>query len=119
MPRSDLARAGIMLVFGAVFAGLGCWVVSLALGMVGTFGESMGVDPESRQIFARIHIAVHLVGTASASVIGLFLMRKRHVLARLAVLAIICFGGYGIFNMIGFTTTNRLAVSEAKTAANA
>jgi hypothetical protein len=51
-PRADVVRAvGIKLIMALVFAAIGVWVVSLAIDMVGTFGEGMGVDERSRQVY--------------------------------------------------------------------
>ena len=63
-------------------------------------------------------MALHLFGTLSAVLIGVFHASGKRVLASLAILAMLACGGYGIINMIGFTSTNRVVVAEAKTAAN-
>lgn len=119
MPRNDaLKHVWIKLLLGLTFVGLGIWVVSLAIDMVGDFGESMGATARSRQIYSRAHIAVHLFGTAASVAVGLFILGRNKTLAVFAMAAIIACGGYGIVNMIGFTTTNRLSVSEAKEASN-
>ena len=109
-----ITGAWIKLGLALVFAAIGCWVVYLAVTMVGVFGAGMGVDERSRQIYSSAHIAVHLFGTASAVAITLFVVNRNKTLAVLALAAIITCGGYGIVNMIGFTTTNRLSVSEQK-----
>jgi hypothetical protein len=118
--KNEAARnAWIKLLLGAGFIGIGCFVVYLAIEMVGIFGESMGVDAASRWIYAKAHIAVHVFGTASSIAIGLFVLGRNRGLAALAMAAILFSGGYGIINMIGFTTTNRLSVSESRSAATA
>ena len=114
--KNEMMWAGIKLLLGAVFAAIGCWVVSLAIGMVGSFGENMGVDAQSRLIYSRAHIAVHLFGTVSSVAVRFFQTQRHKILASFAIAAIVFCGGYGIINMIGFTTTNRLAVAEQKTA---
>src|SRR5262249_27689886 len=83
--EGSMISVGIKLALGTAFAILGCWVVYLAEEMVGIFGEGMGVDEPSRLIYSRAHVAVHLFGTGSASVVGLFLMAKRKWLATFAV----------------------------------
>jgi hypothetical protein len=108
----------IKLILSLAFVAIGVWVVYLAVEMVGIFGEGMGADERSRLIYSRAHIAVHLFGTASSLAVGLFLMDKSKVLGVTALLAIIFCGCYGIVNMIGFTTTNRLSVAESRSAAN-
>src|SRR5688572_13850405 len=113
--RSAAVSLGLAVLFGVI----GVWVVTLAVDMVGIFGEGMGVDAESRKIYSHAHIAVHLFGTSSAVAIVLLLGAKRWGLATFAIIAIIACGGYGIVNMIGFTTTNRLSVSEARSTSNA
>jgi hypothetical protein len=119
-PRADFVRAvGIKLVMALVFAAIGVWVVSLAIDMVGTFGEGMGVDEHSRQVYRQSHIAVHIFGSASSIAIYLFVSFRKRLLTLMAIVAIVCCGGYGVVNMIGFTTTNRLAVAESKAASNA
>jgi hypothetical protein len=116
--KNEMMGAGIKLLLGVVFTAIGCWVVSLVIGMVGSFGEGMGVDAQSKQIYGQAHIAVHLFGTVSSVAVGLFLMQRHKILASLAIIAIVLCGGYGIVNMIGITTTNRLTVAEVKTASN-
>jgi hypothetical protein len=100
-------NASIKLVLGVGFIAIGCFVVYLAIEMVGIFGEGLGVDEASRKIYSRAHVVVHVFGKASALAVGLFLIVEKRWLATLAILAILTCGGYGIVNMIGFTTTNR------------
>jgi hypothetical protein len=114
-----MISVGIKILLGTAFAVLGCWVVYLAIEMVGIFGEGMGVDETSRKIYARAHIAVHVFGTASSIAVGLLVLGRNRGLAALSMAAILLCGGYGIVNMIGFTTTNRLSVSESRPAATA
>lgn len=117
--RSESAKdAWIRLILGLGFLAIGGYVVYLAIEMVGIFGEGMGIDAASRKIYSHAHVAVHVFGTASALAVGWFILAKKRWLATLAGVAILGCGGYGIINMIGFTTTNRLSVSEARTAAN-
>jgi hypothetical protein len=117
IPKNEAARnAWIMLVLGACFVAIGSFVVYLAVQMVGTFGEGMGVDEASRQIYSRAHIAVHIFGTASSVAASLFILKRSKLLAGLSLAAIILCGGYGVINMVGFTTTNRLSVAESKAA---
>lgn len=117
--KTDALKGALLkTILALAFVGIGTWVVFLAIDMVGIFGEGMGVDARSREIYKHAHIAVHLFGTASSVAVGLFLMGKHRFLATAAVLAIIACGGYGIINMIGFTTTNRLSVSASRDAAN-
>jgi hypothetical protein len=119
-PRADVVRAvGIKLVMALVFAAIGVWVASLAIDMVDTFGEGMGADEHSRQVYRQSHIAVHIFGFASSIAIYLFVSFRKRLLTLMAIVAIVCCGGYGVINMIGFTTTNRLAVAESKAASNA
>jgi hypothetical protein len=119
MTRNEAASAWIKLALGVGFIAIGCFASYLAIEMVGIFGEGMGVDEASRKIYARAHIAVHLFGTASALAVGLFMNVKKWWLVALAFLAVVGCGGYGIVNMIGFTATNRLSVSETRSAATA
>lgn len=108
----------IKIVLGLVFLGIGAWVVWLAVSMVGVFGEGMGVDARSKQIYSHAHIAVHIFGTASSIAVGLFFALKRWGLGLLCLLAIVGAGTYGVSNMIGFTSTNRLSVAASRDAAN-
>ena len=108
----------IKCLLAAVCAGVGGLAIYLALDMVSIFGEGMGVDARSQQLYARAHVAVHVFGTVSAILIAVFRATRQKVLFNLAILAMLACGGYGIINMIGFTATNRLVVAEAKTAAN-
>jgi hypothetical protein len=116
---ATVRSATVSLLLALAFAAIGVWVVTLAIDMVGIFGEGMGVDAESRKIYSHAHIAVHLFGTASAVAVGIFLTQRSWFLAVFAIVAIVACGGYGIVNMIGFTTTNRLSVSEARSTSNA
>jgi hypothetical protein len=111
--------AYIKLLLGIVFLLIGGYVVKLAIEMVSIFGEGLGVDQASREIYAHAHVAVHIFGTASALAVGWFIRAKLRWQAVLAVTAILLCGGYGVVNMIGFTTTNRLSVSESRSAASA
>jgi hypothetical protein len=61
---------------------------------------------------------VFAVLSASALAVGWFIRAKMRCTV-LAVTAILLCGGYGIVNMIGFTTTNRLSVSESRSASGA
>jgi membrane associated rhomboid family serine protease len=102
IPKNESAlNAWIMIGFGSVFVLIGGFVVYLAIQMVGTFGESMGVDETSRVIYSWAHVAVHLFGTASSVAFGLFIRKRRKMLATLALLATTLCGSYGIVNMIG------------------
>ena len=78
----------------------------------------MGVDLRSQRIYARAHIVVHLFSTVSAILIAVFASSRRFLLAGLAIGSVLLFGGYSITNMIGFTSTNRVSVAAAKSAAN-
>jgi hypothetical protein len=106
-----------MIGLGSVLALIGIFVLSLDIQMVGAFGETMGVDVASRVIYRQAHVAVHVFGTASSVAFGLFWKRSK-MLAALALLAAVLCHGYGIVNVIGFTTTNRLSVAESRAAAN-
>jgi hypothetical protein len=106
-----------MIGFASVLALIGTFVLSLDIQMVGAFGETMGVDEASRVIYSRANVAVHIFGTASSVAIGLFWKRSK-MLAAMALLAALLCHGYGIVNVIGFTTTNRLSVAESRAAAN-
>jgi hypothetical protein len=47
-----------------------------------------------------------------------FRANGHRLLSNIAIVAMLACGGYGIVNMIGFTSTSRVAVAEAKTAVN-
>lgn len=115
--RNDLLRNAVLkgvLAFACFVAG--AFAVYLALDMVSIFGEGMGVDERSRRIYANAHIAVHIFGTISAIVIGVFIATRARFMAGLAIAAMLLCGGYGVINMIGFTSTNRISVAAAKEA---
>jgi hypothetical protein len=86
--------------------------------MVSIFGEGMGVDARSQKLYARAHVVVHVFGTLSAILITVFRANGHKLHSNIAIVAMLTCGGYGIVNMIGFTSTSRVAVAEAKTAVN-
>src|SRR5262245_50045948 len=121
-PRSDDIRTVrsvlIQGVLALVCAVVGVFAIYLALDMVSIFGEGMGVDARSQKLYARAHVAVHVFGTVSAILIAVFRANGHKALGNIAIIAMLACGGYGIINMIGFTSTSRVAVAEAKTAVN-
>ena len=97
---------------------VGAFASYLALDMVSVFGEGMGVDARSQKLYARAHVVVHVFGTLSAILITVFRANGHKLHSNIAIVAMLTCGGYGIVNMIGFTSTSRVAVAEAKTAVN-
>ena len=117
--RNELFRSmAVKTVMGVACIVAGAFVVYLAVQMVAIFGEGMGVDDRSRRLYANAHIAVHVAGTISALLIATFWAMGHRSLACIAFVVMLLCGGYGVLNMIGFTSTNRLAVSEHKTGLN-
>lgn len=113
--KNDLFRGiAIKSVMGVACMIAGAFVVYLAIQMVAIFGEGMGVDDRSRKLYANAHIAVHVAGTISALLIATFWAMRHRSLACIAFAVMLLCGGYGVLNMIGFTSTNRLAVSEQR-----
>jgi hypothetical protein len=107
------------LFFAALCASVGVYALHLSLEMVSTFGEGMGIDASSQKLYGNAHVAVHLFGTLCALLsVVLWSWGLRNV-ARVAIAMMVLCGAYGVVNMIGFTATNRLAVGEAREAANA
>lgn len=119
MSRGELAKGvTIRLVTAVVFGLIGAAAIYYALQMVAIFGEGMGVDARSREIYAHSHMIVHLFGAACALAIGVFHQAGNKLLRFLAIVAILTCGSYGILNMVGFTSTNRVSVAAAKDARN-
>ena len=109
----------IRLITAVVFGVIGGFAIYYALQMVAIFGEGMGVDARSKEIYAHSHMVVHLFGAACSLAIGVFILNRSRFLTSLAILALFTCGGYGILNMVGFTSTNRVSVAAAKDAGNA
>ena len=117
MTKSELARGvAIRGITALVFGAIAFNAISYALEMVGIFGEGMGVDARSREIYATSHKIVHVFAAACAVALGVFIMTGNKVLKRIALAGVILAGGYGVINMIGFTSTNRVAVAASKDA---
>ena len=115
MTKGELGKGvAIRLITAAVFGVIGYFAITYALEMVGIFGEGMGVDARSREIYATSHKIVHIFAGACALALGVFVVTGHKTLRWLALAGVICAGGYGVFNMIGFTSTNRVAVAAAK-----
>jgi hypothetical protein len=120
MSKGELWKGvAIRLLTAAVFGVIGGFAIWYALQMVAIFGEGMGVDARSREIYAHSHMVVHIFGAACALAIGVFYQSRNWALFALALLAIITCGSYGILNMVGFTSTNRVAVAATKDAKRA
>lgn len=119
MTKGELWKGvSIRLIVALAFGAIGGYAIYYALSMVAIFGEGMGVDERSRTIYAQSHIVVHLFAAACALAMGVFYQGGHKVLRRLAIVAVLTCGGYGILNMVGFTSTNRVAVAAAKDAKN-
>src|SRR5262245_21960291 len=94
---TDLRRSAVLkFVLGIACGLVGAAAVYLALQMVGVFGEGLGVDERSRQLYSRAHIVIHAFGTVSAIAIATFIAIKHRTLTVIAVLAMLACGGYGI-----------------------
>ena len=117
MSRGELWKGvAVNAIMIVVFGAIGYFAIMYALQMVGIFGEGMGVDDRSREIYAQSHKIVHLFAAACGLAIGWFLHRRNWVLFSIALTAIILCGGYGVLNMYGFTSTNRVTVAATKDA---
>ncbi len=115
MTTGELAKGVAIRAITAIgFGVIAYFAISYALEMVGIFGKSMGVDERSKEIYATVHQIVHIFAAACAVGIGVFHMTGNKVLRRLALAGTLLAGGYGVFNMIGFTSSNRVAVAAAK-----
>lgn len=120
MSRGELWKGvAISAIMAVVFGTIGGAAVWLALQMVGIFGEAMGVDARSREIYAQAHMVVHLFAAACGLAIGWFLHRRNWVLFGIALLAIVTCGSYGVLNMYGFASSSRVTVAATKDAARA
>src|SRR5688572_17762028 len=107
-------RAITAVIFG-VIGGFSIWC---ALQMVAIFGQGMGVDVRSSELYAQSHMIVHIFGAACALAIGIFYHGRNWLLFALAIFSIVGCGSYGILNMVGFTSTNRVTVAATKDAKN-
>lgn len=120
MSKGELWKGvAIRLITAAVFGVIGGFAIWYALQMVAIFGEGMGVDARSREIYAHSHMVVHVFGAACALAVGVFYHGGNRMLFTLALLAIVGCGSYGILNMVGFTSTNRVSVAATKDATKA
>lgn len=117
MSKGELWKGvAIRLITASIFGVIGYFAIYYALQMVAIFGEGMGVDARSREIYAHSHMVVHLFGAACALAGGVFHQAGNKLLRFLAIVAILTCGGYGILNMVGFTSTNRVSVAASKDA---
>ena len=67
MTKGELGKGvAIRLITAAVFGVIGYFAITYALEMVGIFGEGMGVDARSREIYATSHKIVHIFAGACA-----------------------------------------------------
>ena len=82
-----LVNAGAKVLLAILCTWIGGYLLILALDTVSVFGEGLGSDARSRQLYAHMHVAVHLFGTLSAVLIGAFLAFGNRVLATLAFLS--------------------------------
>jgi hypothetical protein len=123
MPKVTTAdairRIATKLLCAALCGSAGGYALHLALDMVSTFGEGMGIDERSQKLYGSAHVAVHLFGTLCAVLIVVLRSCDLRNIARVAIGMMVLCGAYGVINMIGFSATNRLAVAEAREAANA
>lgn len=116
MSKGELWRGvAISLVVAVAFSVIGYHIIHYALEMVGAFGEDLGADERSRLIYAESHRWVHLFAAACGLALGVFYQRRDKTLFRLALVAIIACGSYGIQNMYGFSVKNRVSVAAVKT----
>lgn len=117
MSKGELWKGvAISAIIGIVFGLIGYFAINYALQMVGIYGEGLGVDERSRWIYAQSHKVVHLFAAACGLAIGWFHHRRNWTLFGVALAAVLFCGGYGILNMYGFTSTNRVTVSASKDA---
>jgi uncharacterized membrane protein len=117
MSKGELWKGvAIRLITAGIFGAIGYFAIYYALQMVAIFGEGMGVDARSREIYAHSHMVVHLFGAACALAGGVFHQAGNKLLRFLAIVAVLTCGGYGILNMVGFTSTNRVSVAATKDA---
>lgn len=120
MSKGELWKGvAISAIIALAFGGIAYHIISYALQMVGVFGEGMGVDARSREIYAETHKVVHIFAAACGLAIGWFHYRGNKALRWIGLVAIVTCGGYGILNMYGFTSTNRVSVAAAKEATKA
>jgi hypothetical protein len=120
MSKGELWKGvAISAIIGVTFGVIAYYIISYALQMVGVFGEAMGIDARSREIYAEVHKWVHIFSAACGLAIGWFHHQGNKALRRFALVAILTCGGYGILNMYGFASTNRVSVAAAKDATRA
>ena len=120
MSRGELWKGvAISAIIGISFGVIAYYIIGYALQMVGVFGEAMGIDARSREIYAETHKWVHIFSAACGLAVGWFHHQGNKALRRIALAAIIACGGYGILNMYGFASTNRVSVAAAKDATRA
>lgn len=119
MSKADLWKGvAIRAVTAVIFGVIGGFAIWCALQMVAIFGKGMGVDLRSSELYAQSHMIVHVFGAACALAIGIFYHGRNWLLFTLAIIAIAGCGSYGILNMVGFTSTNRVTVAATKDARN-
>jgi hypothetical protein len=117
MSRGEFWKGvAIRLITASLFGVIGGFAVWYALQMVAIFGDGMGVDARSREIYAHSHMVVHLFGAACALAGGIFHQAGNRLLRFIAIVAVLTCGAYGILNMVGFTSTNRVTVAATKDA---
>ena len=65
MSKGELWKGvAISAIIGVTFGVIAYYIISYALQMVGVFGEAMGIDARSREIYADVHKWVHIFSAA-------------------------------------------------------
>lgn len=88
-------------------------LAGIAIAMVAIFGATLGATALEQWLYAGAHGALHVFGILLAFSIGIFVVERSKAFAAVCTVALILCGSYGIANMIGFASKNRLGVSTA------
>ena len=91
---------------------VGAYLAYQAVSMVWVFGEQLGASPEQKRMLADAHAAIHICGILFAFAVTMFLMDRYFWWSMLAIALMLTGGAYGITNITGCGSMNRIVVSE-------
>jgi hypothetical protein len=80
--------------------------------MSGSFGHSLAASEWNRLANANLFIVFESMTALLSLVLGLMIAKKRRLLTAVALSGLIVFAAASVASMVGFATSNRVAVSE-------
>jgi hypothetical protein len=80
--------------------------------MSGSFGHSLAASEWNRLANANLFIVFESMTALLSLVLGLTIAKKRRILTAVALAGLIVFAAASVASMVGFATSNRVAISE-------